>query len=274
MKHYYGRRVPVIACPRRGIEVGDRPMSANPWPEDRVSVLGVIPARLASSRLPRKVLMPICGKPMLQRVYERVRASNRLDHLTIATDSEEIRDFCAGLQMPVIMTSPAHRSGTDRAQEAAERLGGDIIVNVQADEPLVDTAHVDALLKPFDRDPLAQVSTLRFSISPEEAADPNSVKVVCDLYGQALYFSRAVIPFDRGGGVRNYKHIGLYAYRRESLTRFHQLKVSPLEEAERLEQLRFLENGIPIRVVDAPSDTVGVDTFEDLLKVERILSFR
>lgn len=238
----------------------------------RPRILGVIPARLASSRLPRKVLLPICGKPMLQRVYERVRESNRLDHLTIATDSEEIRDFCASLQMPVIMTAPAHHSGTDRAQETAERLGGDIIVNIQADEPLASAAHIDALLKPFDSDPPAQVSTLRFSMSAEEAADPNSVKVACALDGQALYFSRAAIPYDRGGGVRYYKHIGLYAYRRESLARFHQLQASPLEEAERLEQLRFLENGIPIQVADAPSDTVGVDTMENLLKVEQILS--
>jgi 3-deoxy-manno-octulosonate cytidylyltransferase (CMP-KDO synthetase) len=239
----------------------------------RVRVLGVIPARLNSTRLPRKVLRSICGKPMVQHVYERARTCRRLDDLVVATDSEEVFDVCRRLRISVEMTSPDHASGTDRMFEVMGRRGGEILVNIQGDEPLLEAAHIDALLVPFEADSSTPVTTLRTPITEQEAANPNHVKVVCDANGNALYFSRWPIPYnrDRSAPVVYFKHLGLYAYRHHVLSRFHSLAPSPLERSERLEQLRLLENGIRIRVAEAPFATVGVDTEEDLRAVEQIL---
>ncbi len=242
----------------------------------RSRILGVIPARLASTRLPRKVLRTICGRPMLQHVYERARSCARLDELVIATDSDEVAEVCRRLLMPCEMTSPEHASGTDRLFEVASRRRAEIYVNIQGDEPLIDPAHLDALLLPFDREPLTQVATLRIAITADEAKNPNVVKVVCDRDGNALYFSRSSIPFDRDGTepVTYFKHMGLYAYRRGALARFHSLPPSSLELAERLEQLRFLDNGVSIHVAETTVGTIGVDTEDDLRAVERILASR
>jgi 3-deoxy-manno-octulosonate cytidylyltransferase (CMP-KDO synthetase) len=233
-------------------------------------VLGVIPARLESTRLLRKPLRLICGRPMIAWVYDRARQAQSLDQLLVATDSEEIRDYCCKAGFPVQMTSSAHRSGTDRVVEVMAREPADIYVNIQGDEPMVTGEHIELMLPPFREDATTQVSTLKVRISPEEARNPNNVKVVTDSKGRALYFSRALIPHDRDGTGRvpYYKHLGLYAYTAQALDRFSQLPPSQLEQLEKLEQLRLLENDIPITVVETTLDTVGVDTEEDLRKVE------
>jgi 3-deoxy-manno-octulosonate cytidylyltransferase (CMP-KDO synthetase) len=241
----------------------------------RVRVLGVIPARLNSTRLPRKVLRLICGKPMVQHVYERARLCRALDQLVVATDADEVAAACRRAAIPVEMTSPHHASGSDRLFEVMGRRDAEIIVNIQGDEPLLEPSHVDSLLRPFDQ-PDVQVSTLRVAIDAAEAQNPNAVKVVCDAAGRALYFSRSVVPYDRdaSGDIQYFKHLGFYAYRRDALQLFHRLPPSRLEQAERLEQLRFLENGVAIHVADAPVATVGVDTEDDLRRVEEILRQR
>jgi len=240
----------------------------------RSIVLGVIPARLNSTRLPRKVLREICGKPMVQHVYERARRCSRLTDLVVATDSLEVAEVCRRQEIPVEMTSPDHPSGTDRLHEVMTRHDAEIFVNIQGDEPLIDPGHIKALLQPFESEPQTQVSTLRIAITPEEAKNPNVVKVVCDRHGNALYFSRWPVPFDRDGTspVPYFKHLGLYAYRRDALELFHSLPPATLELAERLEQLRFLDYGLPIRVAESPFATVGVDTEEDVYAVEQILA--
>ncbi len=238
-------------------------------------VLGVIPARLESQRLPRKVLRPICGRPMIAWVYERARLASCLDSLLVATDAEEIYAYCRHRNISVVMTSPAHLSGTDRVVEVVRRelASGEaagIFVNIQGDEPMITAGHIELLLRPFRESAETQVSTLKVSMERDQALDPNNVKVVTDSRGQALYFSRALIPHDRGGSgqVRYYKHLGLYAYTAAALEKYRAQPPSVLEQHEQLEQLRFLESGIPITVVETSEDTVGVDTEEDLRRVE------
>lgn len=235
-----------------------------------VRVLGVIPARLESERLPRKPLREICGRPMILWVYERARQADCLDHLLVATDSEEIQARCRENGIPVQMTSREHRSGTDRLVEVMNREPAEIYVNIQGDEPMITTRHIGLLIEPFRQAPEAQVTSLKVAIGRESAESPNNVKVVTDLNGRALYFSRAPIPFDRdgAGNVHYFKHLGLYAYRAAALRKFSQIPPSKLEQTEKLEQLRFLENGIDIFVGETSQDTIGVDTEEDLEKVE------
>lgn len=234
--------------------------------------IAVIPARLGSTRLPRKVLREIAGRLMLARVYEAVRASPLLREVVVATDAEEVASVCRKNGWACRMTSAAHRSGTDRVHEVAGAVPAEVYVNVQADEPLVRPEHIAALLAVM-QDPAVQVGTLKTPLAAAEANNPNVVKVVTDPAGRALYFSRSAIPFDRDGvGSAGYaKHLGLYAYRKAALDRFCALPESSLERAERLEQLRFLENGIAIHVAETPYDTVGVDTEEDLRQVEAML---
>ena len=235
------------------------------------TIVGVIPARLDSTRLPGKVLRPIRGRPMLYHVFARASRCGLLDDLVVATDSKEVYDYCVWNQMKVLMTSAAHTSGTDRIHEVMQTLPADIYVNVQGDEPMIRPAHLEALLQPFLKDASVQVSTLKTPITADEAQNPNCVKVVTDMDGRALYFSRYAIPYNRDQApeTRYFKHLGLYAYTRSALDRFHQLPPSRLEQTERLEQLRFLEHGIPIHVAETPHDTIGVDTEEDLLRVEQ-----
>lgn len=234
-----------------------------------MKIIGVIPSRLASTRLPRKPLARIAGRSMVERVYEGARGAKRLSRLLVATDSEEILDHCRSRGIDAELTSDRHVSGTDRIREIALRFPADVYANIQGDEPMVSGAHVDAMLEPFFSGERAEVSTLALRLDPSEAANPNTVKVVTRLDGRALYFSRSPIPYDRDrAGVEYRKHLGFYAYRAEALARFSTLPPSPLEIAERLEQLRFLENGIDIRVIESPSDTWSVDTAEDLARVE------
>jgi 3-deoxy-manno-octulosonate cytidylyltransferase (CMP-KDO synthetase) len=239
-----------------------------------VCTLGVIPARLASTRLPRKVLRAIAGRPMLAWVYEAARACPQLDAVMVATDSAEVETLCAVNGWPCMMTSPELASGSDRVHAVALAHKAEIYVNIQGDEPLLHPEHLTALLTPF-ASPEVEVTTLKVRCGPDDLHNPNAVKVVTDLRQRALYFSRATIPHDRdGAGAEVWKHLGLYAYRAAALHRFHALPPSPLELTERLEQLRFLEDGIAIHVAVTEFETVGVDTEEDLRRVEEILMRR
>ena len=251
-------------------------------PAGKLTVLGVIPARLASTRLARKVLRTIAGRPMLAWVFEAAIACPQLDRVVIATDSDEVAELCHRNHWPVQLTSADLPSGTDRIHAVAQQIPADIYVNIQGDEPLLKPEHLTALLRPFTQ-PHVEVSTLKVLCTPENIANPNAVKVVTAADGRALYFSRATIPFDREGQARDdqarnniappqyWKHIGLYAYRRTALLRFPTLPPSALEQTERLEQLRFLENNIDIYVEPTGFDTIGVDTEEDLRRVEVLL---
>jgi 3-deoxy-manno-octulosonate cytidylyltransferase (CMP-KDO synthetase) len=241
---------------------------------DGMKLIAVIPARLASTRLPRKMLRLIAGQMLIGRVYESVRSSPLLDDVIVATDSDEILQLCHQQGWNARMTSAAHRSGTERVREISDSVGSDVYINVQGDEPLTRSEHIAALVA-LMKDPNVHVGTLKTPASPEEIHNPNAVKVVTDGAGRALYFSRAPIPFDRdGSGPSYFKHLGFYAYRKPALDRFCALPESSLERSERLEQLRFLENGIPIQVGETPYDTVGIDTEDDLRRVEEILGRR
>jgi 3-deoxy-manno-octulosonate cytidylyltransferase (CMP-KDO synthetase) len=212
---------------------------------------------------------------MLAWVVDAARACPQLDDVIVATDSDEVAALCAQQGWQYRMTSATLQSGTDRVHAVALEVPADIYVNVQGDEPLLRPEHITALLQPFSHT-AALVSTLRVRCTPENVANPNAVKVVTDTAGRALYFSRATIPFDRdnAGDIAYWKHIGLYAYRRSALLGFPALPASRLEATERLEQLRFLENGIGIHVATTDFDTVGVDTVEDLKRVEILLKNR
>jgi 3-deoxy-manno-octulosonate cytidylyltransferase (CMP-KDO synthetase) len=238
---------------------------------DGMKAIAVIPARLASTRLPRKMLREIAGETLLARVYRGVRACSLLDDVIVATDSEEIMQLCLQNGWHGRLTSSAHRSGTERVHEISKSVAAEVYLNVQGDEPMTRAEHI-AILLDLMKDPTIQVGTLKTPAAAEDIPNPNAVKVVTDTAGRALYFSRATIPYDRDGSApRYFKHLGFYAYRKHSLDRFCALPESLLERGERLEQLRFLENGIPIYVAETPYDTIGVDTEEDLRRVEKLL---
>ena len=239
-----------------------------------MKTIAVIPARLASTRLPRKMLHEIAGKPLVGWVYESVRLSPLFSDVIIATDSEEIMQSCRRHGWKVQMTSASHRSGTERVHEISHSVTADVYVNVQGDEPLVRPEQIGTLLEVMN-DPSVQVGTVKTPCPEKEIRNPNAVKVVTAPDGRALYFSRATIPFDRDNtGPPYFKHLGLYAYRKFALDLFVNRPESTLEKTERLEQLRFLENGIPIYVGETPYDSVGVDTEEDLQRVAEILKKR
>jgi 3-deoxy-manno-octulosonate cytidylyltransferase (CMP-KDO synthetase) len=235
-------------------------------------VIAVIPARLASTRLPRKMLREINGRPLALWVYQAVRSSPLLDDVIIATDSQEILDACRAHSCNGRMTSDKHRSGTERVHEVSQSVDADVYINVQGDEPMIRAEHIAALVD-LMRDPQIPVGTLKTPASPEDLDNPNAVKVVSDVNGRTLYFSRSAVPFDRDGVRPAYfKHLGIYAYHKAALDKFISLPESGLERAERLEQLRFLENGIPIYAAETPYDSIGVDTEEDFARVRERLS--
>ena len=208
---------------------------------------------------------------MIQWVHQRARQASRLDDIIVATDDERIFQAVEAFQGKAVMTSADHPSGTDRVAEVAQSIEGDVFINIQGDEPLIPLETIDSVCSPFERDADIQVTTACVQISdPAEVNSPHAVKVVFDPQGRALYFSRATIPHRRGVGSV-YKHLGIYGYRRDFLRVFSSLPVSPLEKIERLEQLRLLENGIPIHVVEVPQDSLGVDTDEDLDRVRPLL---
>ena len=244
----------------------------------RMNFIGIIPARYASTRFPGKPLAMLGGKPVIQRVYEQV--STVISDVYVATDDERIFQAVEAFGGNVVMTSDQHKSGTDRIEEAYQKIGRhfDVIVNVQGDEPFIQPSQIETVCRCFD-DAATQIATLGMPLKSMEAVEnPNSPKIVTDNNGYALYFSRSVIPYCRGAERSewlnhfNYlKHIGLYAYRSEVLAEITRLPQSPLELAESLEQLRWLQNGYKIKVGLTDIETVGIDTPEDLLKAESML---
>ena len=242
-----------------------------------MQVLGVIPARYHSSRLDGKALADIAGRPMIQHVWERCREAASLDRVILATDDARIATVARSFGAEAVMTDSAHQSGTDRIAEAVRAIDCDVVVNIQGDEPMLDPLMIDEVVEPFRGEPGTRFATLGQLIDDEdELTDPNVVKVVRDRRGNALYFSRSLIPYLRASGEKEappLKHIGLYAYTKACLERFSSLDPTPLEKVERLEQLRALENGMPIRVVVTESRRrgIGVDTPEDLESARRLI---
>lgn len=237
-------------------------------------ILGVIPARYASSRFPGKSLSLLDGRTMLEHVYERVSMARYLTSVIVATDDRRIYDEARRIGARVQMTREDHISGTDRVAEVASaHSDSELVVNVQGDEPLIDPNAIDAAVLPLLEEPAIPMATLKKKIEdPREVADPNVVKVVTDRFENALYFSRSTLPYPRDGGPVNfYKHIGLYVYRRDFLMRYSDLPLGPLEQVERLEQLRALENGFQIRVVETDYESLGVDTPADLARVQQLM---
>ena len=238
-------------------------------------VVVIIPSRFGSSRFDGKPLAQICGKPMIQWVYERAREATCVESVHVATDDPRIRDAVDSFGGQVVMTAGDCRSGTDRVAEAAESLElamQDVVINIQGDQPLVDPRSFDAVVQPFYDDPLVKMSTLAFAIQEQrEITDPKDVKVTFDNHGDALYFSRATIPHgrERSSGYDVYKHLGVYAYTREFLECFRSLAPGRLEEIEKLEQLRAMEHGYRIRVVVTPYDSPEVDLPLDIQRVEK-----
>lgn len=240
--------------------------------EERLRVICVIPARYASTRLPGKPLKDIQGKPMIVRVYERVTCAENLADVIVATDDLRIKAAVEAAGGKAMMTREDHPTGTDRLAEVAEKFkDAEVILNVQGDEPLIDPALIDELAASFKDSPALQMATVATRMKDEaEIQNPNNVKVVMDKAGYALYFSRSRLPFDRTPGARVYKHIGIYAYRRDFLLRYAKMEPTELEKSESLEQLRALENGCRIKVIKTDWKFVGVDTEEDLEKVNEI----
>jgi 3-deoxy-manno-octulosonate cytidylyltransferase (CMP-KDO synthetase) len=244
-----------------------------------MKILGIIPARFSSTRFPGKPLAPIAGKTLIQRVIEQCKKAQRLSDVIVATDDrriqEAVQSFCR-----VEMTSPNHPSGSDRIAEVAARCACDGVVNIQGDEPLIDPAVIDAVVHGLEKNAMTTAATaIR---NTEELESSNVVKVVVNVAGQALYFSRRTIPFVRDAASSSLaeqlaafpflKHLGIYGYQRETLLRLVQFPMSSLERAERLEQLRAIENGIQIAVVRVDYDSVGVDVPEDVMRVEKLLA--
>ena len=242
----------------------------------RTRKLGVIPARFASSRFPGKALASLAGKPMVQHVWERAARARYLDDLLVATDDERIAAAVRQFGGRVRMTRRDHPSGTDRLAEVASAEPAAIYVNIQGDEPLIDPEAIDATILSVLGDESVSMGTLKKRIiDPTDILNPNVVKVVTNLLSDAIYFSRCAIPYERDGrsGLPvYYKHIGLYVYRSELLLRYPDLTIGPLEKSEKLEQLRALENGFRIRVVDTEYESLGVDTPEDLERVNQLFS--
>jgi 3-deoxy-manno-octulosonate cytidylyltransferase (CMP-KDO synthetase) len=244
-----------------------------------VDVLAVIPARYTSSRFPGKPIASIAGKPMIQHVFERVRRAQRVSRTLVATDEPRIRDAVEEFGGHAVLTRRDHTTGTDRVAEVAAHIPAEIYINVQGDEPLIDPTTIDGLVAALGEDPAVQVASATGAIvQPNDIMDPNVTKVVRDFDGNALYFSRAPIPWVRDRqetvAARHWKHIGLYAFRREALLDFPTLPPGELERLEQLEQLRWLENGYRIRMVETEYDAISVDVPADIDRVEKLLANR
>ena len=239
-----------------------------------MKVIGVIPARLNSTRFPGKVLADLWGKPIIQYVYERTKKAKRLDEVLIATDDEKVFKAVEKFGAKVAMTSKEHLTGMDRVSEAVKKIDAEIVINIQADAPLINPLMIDKVAEVLLDDPNLVMATLMKKIEKkEEFYNPNVVKVVTDKQGFALYFSRSPIPYLKDGLV-SYKHIGAYGYRKDFLLNFVQLTRSPLEKMENLEQLRVLENGYKIKMIETDYDMIEVDTEEDLRMIKEKFSSR
>jgi 3-deoxy-manno-octulosonate cytidylyltransferase (CMP-KDO synthetase) len=244
-------------------------------------IVGIIPARFASTRLPGKAIRPILGKPMIQRVLERCLTARRLDSVWVATDDERIARVVEAVGGQVVMTSPDHPSGTDRLAEAVTKIEADIVVNLQGDQPFLDAEMVEEAVQALLDDPRLPMSTLMHAIArPDDLVDPAVVKVVVDLGGNALYFSRSLIPYpQKDVPHRVFEHVGLYVYRRDFLLTLAKLAPTPLETIESLEQLRVLEHGYKLRVVETRTQGheftgFSVDTEDDVHRAEQMLRER
>lgn len=240
-----------------------------------MKVLCVIPARYASTRLPGKPLSLIAGKPMIQHVYERACQAQMPNEVIVATDNELVEKAVAAFGGKAVMTSPDHPSGTDRLAEVALMYPDvDVIVNVQGDEPMIPPEVIDNLAKAFENDTELNMATMKVVMDDADYNNPAAVKVVTDLNGYALYFSRSLMPYPRNkpDGYKVYKHVGIYAYRRNFLLKYAALQPTPLEKAESLEQLRALENGYKIKVLESSFKGIGVDTPEDLAAVNELFA--
>ncbi|MFW6035944.1 MAG: 3-deoxy-manno-octulosonate cytidylyltransferase [Halothermotrichaceae bacterium] len=237
-----------------------------------MKIAAIIPARYDSTRFPGKPLADIKGKPMIEHVFNRVKDIEEIDEVIIATDDKRIMERVQAFGGTAVMTSAELTSGTDRIAEATADMNVDIVVNVQGDEPLLNQEMVKEAIQPFYEDPTIVMSTLKKEIiDKEDINNPNVVKVITDKNDNAIYFSRNPIPYPRNEGAIYYKHIGLYVYNKQFLIEYSQLEQTLLEKSESLEQLRVLENGYKIRVVETKYNTVGVDVPEDIIKVEKIM---
>ena len=240
----------------------------------------IIPARLKSSRLPEKVILDLAGKPVIERVYDQALKAKMPERVFIATDSEKVMGICNGFTQDVVMTSDDHISGTDRIAEAAKEIDTDVIINVQGDEPFIQPSIIDELISQFEDEELQMASVMCKITTREEYLNPNAVKVVTDRNNYALYFSRASIPYSRDEmerlpevlpkEMKVYKHLGIYAYRKSFISKYSSLKPTYLETTEKLEQLRVLENGYKIKMIESLSASLGIDTLEDLEKAQDI----
>ncbi|CAN6928949.1 unnamed protein product [Brassica oleracea] len=245
----------------------------------RSRVVGIIPARYASSRFEGKPLVQILGKPMIQRTWERSKLASTLDHVVVATDDERIADCCRGFGADVIMTSESCRNGTERCNEALEKLEKeyDVVVNIQGDEPLIEPEIIDGVVKALQVAPDAVFSTAVTSLKPEDGLDPNRVKCVVDNRGYAIYFSRGLIPYNKSGGVNldfpYMLHLGIQSFDSKFLKVYSELQPTPLQLEEDLEQLKVLENGYKMKVIKVDHEAHGVDTPEDVEKIESLMRF-
>ncbi|XP_068657056.1 3-deoxy-manno-octulosonate cytidylyltransferase, mitochondrial [Aristolochia californica] len=246
----------------------------------RNRVVGIIPARFASSRFPGKPLVQILGKPMIQRTWERANLASTLDHVVVATDDENIAECCRGFGADVVMTSESCQNGTERCNEALEKLGKkyDIVVNIQGDEPLIEPEIIDGVVKALQGAPDAVFSTAVTALKPEDGFDPNRVKCIVDNRGYAIYFSRGLIPYNKSGKMNpNFPyllHLGIQSYDSKFLRIYPQLPPTPLQLEEDLEQLKVLENGYKMKVIKVDHDAHGVDTPEDVQKIELMMQER
>lgn len=239
-------------------------------------IIGIIPARLSSTRLPNKVLLKIGDRPILWHVYNRAKKAKLLDDLIVACDDILIKKEMESFNIPCILTSKDCKSGTDRVAETAQTLKSDIYINIQGDEPFIHPANIDKICNCFLQEPEVRIVTLCTLFKDiNEEKDPNNVKVVFDKKGWALYFSRSLIPFNRNDiKIKRFKHLGIYGYERETLLSLSKIPVSNLERYEKLEQLRFLEWGLKIRVIVSPYDSYGIDTKQDLIKARKIFKIQ
>ena len=242
-----------------------------------MKLIAMIPARYGATRFPAKLMQDLCGKPVIVHTYQRVADTNLFDQVYVVTDDDRIENAIREVGGKVIRSQKEHNSGSDRLAEASKDLEVDIIVNVQGDEPFTDAENLKKVIDIFTNDSqrnIAVASLMECITNPEDIANPNNVKVVVNKFNEALYFSRSIIPFPRDPNIAvpYYKHIGIYAYRKDALQQFTQLPPSLLEETEKLEQLRYLENGFKIRLALTNIPTIGIDTPEDLEKARKRLS--
>ena len=245
--------------------------------QSNIDVIGIIPARYESSRLAHKLLRQVYGKPLIQWAWESASKASLLDGLIIACDDIKIKEAAESFGAKAVMTSTKHQSGTDRIAEAIRDIDAKIVINIQADEPLMHHSTIDSLAREMINNPSTVMATVKMKIEAEEDINnPNIVKLICDKNDFAIYFSRYPIPYYRDSAVekKHYKHLGIYAYTKDFLYTFKNLPSSYLENAERLEQLRAIEAGYKIKVIETKFESMGVDTEEDLQKVEAVLSAR